>query len=97
VQLPAKPYYLLSPDERLSHLEDICRELYAAHLELGQVRVQYLWSYGAAYKAAQSQHVTGRIQEAEIAAGALREDELELIGRIDALGTMRDYLVGLGD
>jgi hypothetical protein len=97
VQLPAKPLYLLESAERVGYLEDVCRELCAAHLELSQVRVQYLWAYGSAYKAAQSAHVSGRIAEAEIAASAIREDELELLGRIDALSTMRDYLSSLRD
>jgi hypothetical protein len=92
VQLPNKPYHLLSPQERTAALEEICRELYGLHLELSEVRVQYLWAYAQAYKAAQSPHVGGRIQEAEIAAAGIKEDELQLLGRIDALSTMRDYL-----
>jgi hypothetical protein len=92
VQLPPKPFHLLDAEERISHLEDICRELYACHLDLSQVRIQYLWHYGQAYKASVSNHVSGRIQEAEIAAAAIREDELALLGRIDALSAMRDYL-----
>ena len=97
MQLSAKPYHLLDETERLDALEDICRELSAAHVELSQVRIQYMWAYGQAYKAAQSSHVSGRIQEAEIAAAPIREDELELTGKIDSLTVMRDYLTGLGN
>ena len=92
MQLPNKPFHLQSREERSTYLEDLTRELYAAHLELSEVRVQYLWAYSQAYKAAQSPHVGGRIQEAEIAAAAIKEDELALVGRIDALCAMRDYL-----
>lgn len=92
MRLPAKPFHLLSSDERIQHLEDVCRELYACYIDLSQARIQYLWMYGQAYKAATSEHVSGRIQEAEIAAAAIKEDELELMGRIDALCAMRDYL-----
>jgi len=92
VQLPPKPFHLLSHDEQVAHLEDIVRELYRCHLDLSQVRIQYMWHYGQAYKAATSEHVSGRVQEAEIAAAAIREEEYELLGRIDALSAMRDYL-----
>jgi len=95
VQLPNKPFHLQSREERSTYLEDLTRELYAAHLELSEVRVQYLWAYSQAYKAAQSPHVGGRIQEAEIAAAGIKEDELSLLGRIDTLKTMRDYVVML--
>jgi hypothetical protein len=92
VQLPAKPLFLLEPEEKIAHLEEICRELYAAYIDLSQIRIQYLWHYGQAYKASQSPHVGGRIQEAEIAAASLKEEELSALGQIDALCAMRDYL-----
>lgn len=95
MELPSKPLHLLGPSERLEWLEDISRELAGAYKELSQVRIQYLWSYGQAYRASQSSHVSGRIQEAEIAASAVKEDELELLGRIDSLVVMRDFLVTL--
>lgn len=92
MDLPAKPLHLLEASERAAFLETICRELYAAHLELSQVRIQYMWAYGQAYRSASNPHVSGRIQEAEIAAAGIKEDELELMGRIDSLSVMRDYL-----
>ena len=95
VDLPAKPLHLLGTDERERLLEEIVRGLSSAYVELSQVKIQYLWSYGAAYKASASVHVTGRIQEAEIAAAGIKEDELELEGRIESMTTIRDYLATL--
>lgn len=92
MELPAKPLHLLERDEWIAYLEDVCRELSAAYIELSQVRIQYMWNYGQAYRASQSAHVSGRIQEAEIAAAAIKEDELELLGKIDSLITIRDFL-----
>ena len=92
MQLPPKPFHLLGPGERIAHLEDIVRELYRCHVDLSQVRIQLMWMYGQAYKAAQSEHVSGRVNEAEIACAPIKEEEYELLGRIDALSAMRDYL-----
>jgi hypothetical protein len=95
VQLPPKPLHLLDSAERVAFLEDVARELSKAHLDLSQVKIQYMWAYGQAYKMSHSQHISGRIQEAEIAAAGIKEDELTLLGQIDSLTVMRDYLVGL--
>jgi hypothetical protein len=74
-------------------LEDVSGRLSAAYTELSAVKVQYLWLYFQGYKASQETSVVGRDRDAEIAAIAVKEDELTLEGNIAALTVQRDHLV----
>ena len=74
-------------------LEDVSGRLSAAYRELSAVKVQYLWLYFQGYKASVESSVVGRDRDAEIAAIAVKEDELVLQGNIDALTVQRDHLV----
>lgn len=92
MQYPDTPYADLLPDELMAEHEKLARELSAAQVELSEVRVQYMWIFGQAYKASAETSVSGREREAEIATAAIREDEIKLIGQIEALTTMTAFL-----
>ena len=74
-------------------LEDVSGRLSSAYRELSAVKVQYLWLYFQGYKASQESSVVGRDRDAEIAAIAVKEDELTLEGNIAALSVQRDHLM----
>ena len=76
----------------IAELDQVSARLSAAYTELSAVKVQYLWLYFQGYKASLESSVVGRDRDAEIAAIAVKEDELTLEGNIQALSVQRDHL-----
>jgi hypothetical protein len=96
VQLPERPYALLTDSERATEYEQICRELSGAHTELAEIKIQHNWLYLRGYKDSTETSVSGRERDAEMASVAIREDEFRLEGQISSLTVIRDLLVLLG-
>jgi hypothetical protein len=82
-----------SPADLIAELDQVSKRLSASYTELSAVKVQYLWLYFQGYKASQESSVVGRDRDAEIAAIAVKEDELTLEGNISALTVERDHLM----
>lgn len=89
------PYAKLSPEELTEELDRVASSLSGAVLELCEVKVQYLWIWSQAYKGSLETSVSGRERDAEVAAIAIKEDEIRLQGNIDSLSVLRDLLVVL--
>jgi hypothetical protein len=82
-----------SSADLIAELDQVSERLSKSYTELSAVKVQYLWLYFQGYKASQESSVVGRDRDAEIAAIALKEDELTLEGNISALTVQREHLV----
>lgn len=92
---PPIEHHGLDASELSVELGEVAAKLSAAYTELSAVKVQYLWLYFQGYKASGESSVVGRDRDAEIAAIAVKEDELTLEGNISSLTVLRDYLVAL--
>lgn len=88
-------YRDLSTDQLISELGEVAGELSGAYTELAAVRVQYMWLFLQAYGASPETSVSGRDRDGERAAVAVKEDEHTLLGQIESLTVIRDYLVKL--
>jgi hypothetical protein len=85
----------LNPAELRYELGLVVSRLAGSYTELSAVKVQYLWLYHQGYKASIETSVSGREHDAEMAAVAVKEDELTLEGNIASLSVLRDLLVTL--
>ena len=75
-------------------LESISKRLAAAYLELAEVKIQYLYVFHQGYMHSTETSVSGRERSGEIAAAAIKEDEIRLEANIASLTVMRDFYRG---
>lgn len=86
-------YKGFSTEELIEELGSVTGELSGHYVELSAIRVQYMWLFLQAYAASHETSVSGRERDGERAAVAVKEDEWTLLGQIESLTVVRDYLV----
>lgn len=75
-------------------LKSVSERLSAAYLELAEVKIQYLYVFHQGYMNSHETSVSGRERSGEIAAAAIKEDEIRLEANIASLTVMRDFYRG---
>ena len=80
----------MGPQPESDDFESISKRLADAYIELGEVKVQYLYVFHQGYMNNSESSVSGRERAGEYAAASIKEDEIRLEANIASLTVLRE-------